>query len=297
MSSIDCQYKISVMIITFNRKIELLRALESCVRDGFSDMEIVIVDNHSTDGTQACVENYLRECKVSYKYHYSEENLGVSEGRNLAFSLCEGEIIFCLDDDAMIISKNFFENLYKKMEYDNAVAASVEIYEPQNERFLKGYVYNTDGKHYTLSYIGAAHALRRDFFWGKPLYPSTMRFGSEEYYIACRLRKNGLRIHYYDDLKIHHLPSAVARVIGKDRILNIIVNTHLIRWMCYPKAILPILAITFSIRLISHGFLNKKWLHDIRMMINQRYDRRFVDRMSMQNWIEMMHDTRLTQLL
>ena len=216
--------KISVMFITYNRKRELLRALESCVNNRISDMEIVIVDNNSLDGSQEAVSNYLKKNNISYKYFYSEINLGISAGRNKAFELCEGELVFCLDDDAVIVTNNFFQKLYEKMSKSDAVAAAVQIYEPVSNRYLKGYTFEKDGQLRSLSYIGAAHVLRTNFFKGTKLYPDSLVFGSEEYYVAYRIQKQQKKMLYFEDLIVHHLPSQVARVYGDDRKANIIAN-------------------------------------------------------------------------
>ena len=156
--------KISIMIITYNRKEELLRALNSCLKNWKEYLEVVIVDNNSSDNTQIAVEDYLKKNKVRYKYFYSNKNLGISAGRNKAFELCEGEYVFCLDDDAVIVTNNFFEKLYEKMSLTDAVAASVQIYEPATDRQLKGYTYEINGELRALSYIGAAHVLKSNFF-------------------------------------------------------------------------------------------------------------------------------------
>ena len=63
------------MIITYNRKREILRALESCVCNKIEEMEFVIVDNNSSDGTQEAVEKFFGENNIKYKYYYSSENL------------------------------------------------------------------------------------------------------------------------------------------------------------------------------------------------------------------------------
>lgn len=209
------------MFITYNRKKELLDAIESCIRNRMDEMEIVIVDNHSSDGTQREVEALLEKKNMSYKYYYAERNLGISEGRNIAFSLCRGEYVFCLDDDAVVETEGFFSIIYQKMkECDDAVAAAVEIYEPPNDRYLKGYTYCKGGEKYALSYIGAAHVLKRESFKDRKLYPSKIRFGSEENYVAYRIRAMGKKMLYLDMVRVCHIPSDVARVYGEERKIN-----------------------------------------------------------------------------
>lgn len=290
--------KMSVMFITYNRKKELLRALQSCVKNRMVGMEIIIVDNHSQDNTQEKVEAYLTNSDVPFNYFYSEVNMGVSEGRNTAFRMCRGEFVFCLDDDAMIDTKNFFQIIYDQMKKErDAVAAAVEIYEPFNERYLNGFIYEKDGRKYALSYIGAAHVLKREFFEGSYLYPPTIRFGSEEYYIAYKVRKSKKKMLYISETKVLHLPSKIARVSGVKRDMNIIVNNYVIRKLCYPVITLPFLTFAFCIRITLHGYLKHNTFQCIHRWIHERYNKEYIDRMSIKEWIRMLLDTNIKQVL
>ena len=281
---------LSVMIITYNRKTELLRAVESCVENRIDNMEIVIVDNHSTDGAQEAVQEYLHSVDMPFVYYYSDDNLGVSAGRNKAFELCSGKYVFCLDDDAVIFTDDFFNKLIERMDEEpDAVSASVTIYEPQNERYLDGFRYIKNGHTYGFSYIGAAHLLQKDFFKDKALYPHTLKFGSEEFYIAYRIWKKQKLMLHFDDIVVHHLPSVVARVYGHDRAIAIIVNNYVIRKLCYPVVVHPILCFTFVLHLAKHKALNETELLSIRQMLRERYDPVYKDRMSLLSFFEMVH--------
>lgn len=285
----DFKYELSVMFITYNRKPELLRALKSCVRYRIDSMEIVIVDNHSEDGTQEAVQTYLQSVNMPFEYDYSDVNLGVSAGRNKAFELCSGRYVLCLDDDAVLVSEGFFQKMIEQMDRNpDAVSASFTIFEPQNDRYLDGLRYQQEGQTYGFSYIGAAHVLSADFFQDRPLYPNTLKFGSEELYIAYRIWKNGKRMLHLDDLVVHHLPSVVARVYGRDRALAIIVNNYVIRKLCYPRLILPFLSLTFLLHLAKHNAINREDLASINQMIRERYDSSFLDRMNLHSFFRML---------
>lgn len=283
--------KISVMFITYNRKIEFLRALKSCINQQIDDMEIVIVDNHSTDGTKDEAEKLLEKYAMKYKYFYADNNLGISAGRNKAFTMCEGEYVFCLDDDAILVSENFFEKLYTSMKMNkDVVAGAVCIYEPINDRYLKGLTFKTCSENVSFSYIGAAHVLKRDFFSNSELYPSQLRFGSEELYVAYKIYKNGKKMIYMDDLLVHHLPSAVARVKGDERDINIIVNNYIIRKMYYPIISFPVLQAFLFFRIIKHNYIRKGYISDIKRMLVERYCENNVDRMSMKQFICLINE-------
>lgn len=290
--------KISVMFITYNRKKELLRAIDSCMKCYMEGIEFIIVDNNSSDGTKYDVENKLNSYGVPYTYHYSNENLGISEGRNVAFSLCSGEYVFCLDDDAIIGTDNFFETIYNKMKkHSNAVAAAVEIFEPSSNKYLKGYTYEKNGTKYALSYIGAAHILKRESFIGRNLYPREIKFGSEEAYIAYRVRKMDKEILYIDDVRVLHLPSKVARVYGNERKFNIIINYYIIRKLCYPIYMIPILRLILKLRIYVHNLNGEYPSSKVNDIINTRYNKLEVDRMSTMAFLKMIADVGIRRVI
>ena len=217
-------------------------------------------------------------------------------GRNKAFEMCTGEYIVCLDDDAVVITKDFFAKIYSEMKKHDAVAAALKIYEPQNDRFLKGFVYEENNELLALSYIGAGHVLRRDFFESSKLYPGTLRFGSEEYYVAYRIRKYKKKMIYLENVEIHHLPSNVARVYGDERDVNIIANNYVIRKMCYPIFCIPILKLMLFLRMLKHEYYFNGYSKKINKMIKERYSVEYVDRMGISTMIKMLKDVGIAQV-
>lgn len=88
---------VSVVIPTFNRAYCLGNALNSVLSQTHSDLEILLVDDGSTDDTRALVERrWAAEPRVRYLY---QANRGVSAARNLGLSSARGEFIALLDSD------------------------------------------------------------------------------------------------------------------------------------------------------------------------------------------------------
>lgn len=87
----------SVVLLTWNRERLLAETLESILGQTMGDLEVLLVDNESTDGTQAYVAS-LSDPRVRYHRH---ANGGViSVNRNHALRLAQGEYVaFCDDDD------------------------------------------------------------------------------------------------------------------------------------------------------------------------------------------------------
>ena len=88
--------KVSVVIPTFNRCGTLGRALESVFGQSMQDLEILVVDDGSTDGTAGAVASFDAD---KLKYIRLSVNRGGSAARNVEISLAKGEFIAFLDDD------------------------------------------------------------------------------------------------------------------------------------------------------------------------------------------------------
>jgi glycosyltransferase involved in cell wall biosynthesis len=88
--------KVSVIIPTYNRG-ELLRsAIESALEQTFTDLEIIVSDDKSTDNTLDVVR-YFADERIKYKLNHGKK--GPSATRNTAIMASKGDYIAFLDDD------------------------------------------------------------------------------------------------------------------------------------------------------------------------------------------------------
>ncbi|WP_416841696.1 glycosyltransferase family 2 protein [Haloferax sp. DFSO52] len=87
---------VSVIIPTYNRADVLPRAIDSALGQTLSDVEVIVVDDASTDDTEAVVTSY-DDPRVTYLCH--ETNQGGSAARNTGIEESSGEYIALLDSD------------------------------------------------------------------------------------------------------------------------------------------------------------------------------------------------------
>jgi glycosyltransferase involved in cell wall biosynthesis len=89
---------IAVIICTHNRAQYLGTAIDSLLQQDFSDFEVVVVDNGSSDRTREVVEEKLPNPRLRYVY---EPVLGLNVARNRGVQETQSPIIAYLDDDAI----------------------------------------------------------------------------------------------------------------------------------------------------------------------------------------------------
>lgn len=88
---------ISAVVTTHNRAGLLPRALDSVIRQSYSNLELVVVDDGSEDETREVVEKYQH--KINLVYIRNRQSLGAPRARNKGIEATGGEFIAGLDDD------------------------------------------------------------------------------------------------------------------------------------------------------------------------------------------------------
>jgi glycosyltransferase involved in cell wall biosynthesis len=93
--------KVSVICAVFNGAGFLQEALESVLGQEFSEYELLVIDDGSTDGSDAIARSYAERQpgRIRYLEHPGHVNLGASHARNLGLSKARGELIAFIDSD------------------------------------------------------------------------------------------------------------------------------------------------------------------------------------------------------
>ena len=97
---------VSVIVLNYNAGKLLLNCIESIKKSAYKNLEIIVVDNISTDKSQkACKEKY-----PDIKLIQNNENFGYCEGNNIGIRETEGDYIIILNPDT-IVKSNWIEEL------------------------------------------------------------------------------------------------------------------------------------------------------------------------------------------
>jgi glycosyltransferase involved in cell wall biosynthesis len=94
---------VSVAIITFNQKDFLIECIESILEQDYSNIEIVVADDCSTDGTQDLLHEYSLKFPGKFVLRLSPENTGITQNSNAAFYACSGKYIAWMGGDDLML--------------------------------------------------------------------------------------------------------------------------------------------------------------------------------------------------
>ena len=96
LSKVSKAVKVSVYIASYNYGRFLEQAIESVLRQHFSDWELLIIDDGSTDETSKIMQLYANHPKVKL---FKLENIGLPAVANFALNKARGEYLIRLDGD------------------------------------------------------------------------------------------------------------------------------------------------------------------------------------------------------
>lgn len=103
---------VSIIIPSYNRKDSIIKSVNSVLEQTYSDIEVIVVDDCSTDGTEDVVKS-IKNNKL--KYIKCSENRGVATARNIGLENAKGRYIAFNDSDD-IWKKNKLELQMRKLE-------------------------------------------------------------------------------------------------------------------------------------------------------------------------------------
>ena len=232
--------KIDLIIISYNRVIELKETIDNVLRYKSSLNKIFIIDNNSTDET----ELFLKSLDDDIFYIiYSAENLGVAGGRNLGIKKSKADILVFLDDDAIfnIQKENPFSLVMREFNNDSnlgIVAFKITNYyskEVQKHEFpFVDKTIDKDTRNLSAYFVGAGHAIKKEVFINCGLYPEDYFYGKEELDLSLRAINNNFTLVYNPNVEVFHKQSPKGRQKNDEKWMQVYRNRLVISYKYYP---------------------------------------------------------------
>lgn len=197
---------VSLVTICWNRKAEICESLRRIKEIEYKSLEIIVVDNCSTDGTIEAIESEFPEVKLIKMF----KNIGI-EAYDIGFKNARGKYIVILDDDSFP-QKNAVRRMVEKFEKDEklgVVAFDVRNYYNYDEVKIQeekddGENTAAESDNYIMAFNGAGAGVRRDVLEKIGFYPEEFFLYWNEQDTAFRILDLGYKIKFFADVISYH---------------------------------------------------------------------------------------------
>jgi len=194
---------VTINILSFNRKNDLFNTLTKVYEQDYQNIEVIVVDNASVDGTQSMV----RSSFPSVRLIELQKNIGIT-GWNEGFKAAKGEYILFLDDDSFPINKTISKGLFALSENINLGIVAFNVW---NTRYKFCETQNYDETD-SLLFCGCGVLIQREVFNRINGYDKNYFIYQNELDFAIRAYNAGYKLQYLKDAIIYHNQSQVARM-------------------------------------------------------------------------------------
>ena len=221
---------VSCLILNWNRLHETNRCIDSVLGQTYQNIEIILVDNNSDDGSK----EFFKDSKKIDKFLVLDKNYGCPGGRNRGVKLCKGEYVFYVDNDGLLHESavdnavSFLINNPKTAILTGEVFDFIDIQEVNTKIELPDPLFQN-----TVLFQGGVSIHRKHIYDLVGLYPDDYMYGGEESYLSLRVLDQGLQIQKSNQVILFHKKSLFARNIKKESI-SLWMNNFYNAYQTYP---------------------------------------------------------------
>ena len=137
---------VSVAIITFNQREFLRHCIDSVLKQDYDNLEIVIADDASTDGTHELLQIYKAKYPAKFLIKISAFNQGITKNSNVAHFSCSGKYIAWMGGDDLMLPGKIAAQV-DAMEADDGITIcyhDLDVFDSSSDRTL--YLFSENNK-------------------------------------------------------------------------------------------------------------------------------------------------------
>jgi GT2 family glycosyltransferase len=198
-----------VIIVTYNHKQYIYDCITSVLKN--NPLEVIVVDNSSTDGTTDFVEKKIPEVIVIR----NSKNLGYGGGNNLGVERAKGEYIVILNPDT-IVEDGWLEELLKPLEEKDDLISTPKVVRSDGSAvwgniehftgltFARDLNENSEKFEYLNGFSGSCFAIKREDYLKLGGFDENFFIYMDDAEFSWRLHTKGFKILYIPTSIIHH---------------------------------------------------------------------------------------------
>lgn len=114
------QPKVSIIAVCYNHEKYCIETLESINLQTYKNIELIIIDDKSSDNSIIKIENWIRQNNINCKFIKNEKNLGICKTLNKAIEFCTGEFMQMVSCDDIFYLNKIEKQVQKLLEIDNS---------------------------------------------------------------------------------------------------------------------------------------------------------------------------------
>lgn len=240
--------KVAVIIPTKNRKGTLAETVRSVLKQDIA-AEVLVMDDASTDGTPEIVRATFPQVRV----YSAEKSLGPTFQRNRGAELTAADILFTIDDDVTLPSRQTMRQTLAAFDHPRIGAVTIPFINVNQDQAVHTRAPDTHGVYVGFDFFGGMVAIRREAFFRAGGYQPYLFMQVEESELAIRMMNIGYVIRLGSADPIHHHAS---RIRDNVRIETLSARNHVLyAWYNVPFPYLTIQILGSSL---------KAWLHGVK---------------------------------
>ena len=204
---------VSIAILNYQRRDALRRALAAARDQRVGAVEILAVDNASTDGSARMVRDEFPDVRLLEL----PRNVGAA-ARNVGVAAAKGDIVFTLDNDVLFQSPDDVRTALAVFErHPRAAVVNFMIVDARGALSRRDWCHPRDARVWAESefltdyVLEGASACRREAFLAAGGYWEPFFIGHEGWDLALRLIEGGHELVYAPSVRVHHVVDPTVR--------------------------------------------------------------------------------------
>jgi GT2 family glycosyltransferase len=196
---------VSVVMLCWQRKDDVRESLTQLKQTTYPNLEVIVVDNASTDGTCEMIECDFPEVRLIKMF----KNIGI-EAYNIGFANAKGEYIVIIDDDSFP-APQAISRMVQKFESNHklgVVAFDVRNFYHYDEIVIEEdidpHASAATAPHYYMGFNGAGVGIKSDVFKRVGYYPEEFFLYNNEMDVAFKIWNSGYTIEFHSDVISYH---------------------------------------------------------------------------------------------